>query len=134
MINTNYDESVIHDAVAMCGWKSEEAEMPSDEVVAPSPRDELYCYRYEGCQRLEDYALECQLKKRVRVHTVLFKCAECSYIAAAKKDVARHVRVLHGELAERIWGPKELFVCAVCQKKFTRKDNAQKHYKAQHLP
>lgn len=74
------------------------------------------------------------LRKRVRVHTVLFKCAECSYIAAAKKDVARHVRVLHGELAERIWGPKELFVCAVCQKKFTRKDNAQKHYKAQHLP
>lgn len=62
MINTYYDESVIHDAVAMCGWKSEEAEMPSDEVVAPSPRDELYCYRYEGCQRLEDYALECQLK------------------------------------------------------------------------
>jgi uncharacterized C2H2 Zn-finger protein len=73
-------------------------------------------------------------RKRVRVGTVLFKCAECSYIAAAKKDVARHVRVLHRELAERIWGPKELFVCTICQKKFTRKDNAQKHYKAQHLP
>jgi uncharacterized ParB-like nuclease family protein len=61
IINNNY-ESVVHDAVAMCGWKSEEAEMPSDEVVAPSTCDELYFYRYEGCQRLEGYALECQRK------------------------------------------------------------------------
>lgn len=60
MTNTNYDESMIHDAVAICGWKPEEAEMPSDKVVASSLRDELYFHRYEGCQRLEDY-VECQL-------------------------------------------------------------------------
>lgn len=60
MTNTNYDESMIHDAVAICGWKPEEAEMPSDKVVASSLRDELYFHRYEGCQRLEDH-VECQL-------------------------------------------------------------------------
>ncbi|OQD76738.1 hypothetical protein PENANT_c122G02822 [Penicillium antarcticum] len=45
----------------MCDWKSEEAEMPSDEVVASSPRDELYLYQFEECQRLEGYGLDCQL-------------------------------------------------------------------------
>ena len=61
MINSNY-ESAVYGAVAMSGWKFEEAEMPSDEVVAPSPRDEPYIYRYEGFQGLEGYALECQWK------------------------------------------------------------------------
>ncbi len=58
--NTNYDESMIRGTVAMCCWKPEEAEMPSDKVVASSLRDELYFHRYEGCQRLEDH-VECQL-------------------------------------------------------------------------
>lgn len=62
MIHTNYYESVIHDAVRMCGRKPEEAEMPSDEMVAPSPREELYFYHYDGCQKLEGYGSERQLK------------------------------------------------------------------------
>jgi hypothetical protein len=39
--HTPTDIQHTHDAVAMCGWKSEEAEMPSDKVVASSLRDEL---------------------------------------------------------------------------------------------
>ncbi|CAG8105876.1 unnamed protein product, partial [Penicillium salamii] len=115
--------------------RSEEAEMPSGEVLVPSLHDGLYQCQYVGCQRLEGFALKCELKKHTRIHTRPFKCkcSDCPYAAAEKKDVDRHIKVAHKKLAGKLWGPMEPFVCTVCGKKFTREDNVQKHYKVQHI-
>ncbi|KAJ5878225.1 Zinc finger C2H2 [Penicillium solitum] len=131
--NTNNDEPATHDAETKGGWESEEAEMPSEEVIAPSPHDGLYYCQYVICQQRKGYALKCQLTKHIRTHVLPVKCSECPYAAAEKKDVDRHVKAAHRRLAEQTWGPMEPILCALCKKEFTRRDNAQKHYKTKHI-
>ena len=62
VVNPNHSGSMAYGAVTTYGGKFEEAEMPSDEAIAPSPEDGLYHCQYEGCQRLDGYTLKSQLR------------------------------------------------------------------------
>lgn len=62
VISTNHGGAVVHNTVKTDGWQSEEAEMPSDEMIAFSPDDGLYHCQYTGCKKAKGFTLKCQLR------------------------------------------------------------------------
>lgn len=148
VINTNHSGAVAYNTAKTGGWQSEEAEMPSDIFIAFSPDNRLYYCQYTGCKRAEGFTHKCQLRyvsrltlvsifsndfrKHIRTHTLPLKCFKCSYAAAERSDIIRHLKVAHPRLAEDLCGPIESFACSACPTKFTRKDNLQRHYKGKH--
>ncbi|KAL1843196.1 hypothetical protein VTJ49DRAFT_2747 [Mycothermus thermophilus] len=105
--------------------------LDSDPSSSDTGHPGRYRCDFPGCQSKRTFRLPSQLRKHQNNHLRRWKCPHCTEYkgGAERKDLARHVRKCHRDLAE-VLGDKSLWkeevLCPGCHKKM-RSDNRKRH-------
>lgn len=68
----------------------------------------------------------------MKKHTRPLHCEKCPAAVAERRDLIRHYWTYHQDYARKHGFQSERSECAVCHRKFTRKDNLTRHVRKYH--